>query len=162
MLDQQIEASTDPNQVNVLEAEKTKHLQEATFQQSKLSGFEESGPTEPEGNEWRTIATDLQQTLPCPKLNNQSAYYRTKLWVYNQAVSDLQTKTQNYYMWLETESEKGSDEVASCLFDWVLTHILEGFRKLRVFMDNCAGKLLDIIIIVFLYFLLLKLFLIQF
>ena len=113
----QIDAATDPDRLEALHAQKSKHLQEAQLQQSKLTGFEDSGPTEPRESEWRTVATDLQQTLPCPKLNTQSAYYRTKMWVYNQAVTDLQSKTQNYYMWLETEAERGSDEVASCLYN---------------------------------------------
>ena len=45
---------------------------------------------------------------------------------------------------MEYEAERGSDEIASCLYHWVFKMWYNAekpqFRRLRVFMDNCAGK----------------------
>ena len=45
---------------------------------------------------------------------------------------------------MEYDAERGSDEIGSCLHHWVLNMWFSGavpqFRKLRVFMDNCAGR----------------------
>ena len=130
----------DPIAVDRIKRLKEEHRAQARHQQDMLSAQETLMPTLPANNEWRTICTDLQQVLTCPKVNTQSAYYKRKLSLYNQAITCLHSKMHNYYMWLETEGERGSDEIASCLYKWVKDHITQGFTKLRVIMDNCAGK----------------------
>ena len=62
-----------------LENELRVHKAEAKKQQKKLSDAEDQCLLEGPNNEWRTICIDLQQTLPCPRLRNQKAYYKTKL-----------------------------------------------------------------------------------
>ena len=65
-------------------------------------------------------------------------------WLYNQSVYDLNTKHNTCYSWMEYDAERGSDEIASCLYHWITNRFLDTtkkpFKKLRVFMDNCAGK----------------------
>ena len=65
-------------------------------------------------------------------------------WLYNQSVYDLNTKHNTCYSWMEYDAERGSDEIASCLYHWITNRYLnttkKPFKKLRVFMDNCAGK----------------------
>ena len=53
------------------------HKAEARDQQLHLQHREEQCPIDAQNeyNVWITIATDLQQTQPVPKLNNQSAFY---------------------------------------------------------------------------------------
>ena len=45
---------------------------------------------------------------------------------------------------MEYDAERGSDEIASCLYHWITNRFMDNtkkpFKKLRVFMDNCAGK----------------------
>ena len=57
------------------------HEEQATAQQSHLSEREKSCPSDDKNEKdlWITIATDLQQTQPVPKLNNQSAFYKKKV-----------------------------------------------------------------------------------
>ena len=45
--------------------------------QDRLKYYTEQCPIDAsqEDNEWITIATDLQQTQPVPKLNNQSSFF---------------------------------------------------------------------------------------
>ena len=64
-----------------LQARLQAHKKEATDQQLHLSERLQQCPIDAKNprNEWVTICTDLQQTQPVPKLNNQSAYYRKKV-----------------------------------------------------------------------------------
>ena len=49
--------------------------------QDRLKYYTEQCPIDAsqEDNEWITIATDLQQTQPVPKLNNQSSFFKQKV-----------------------------------------------------------------------------------
>ena len=49
--------------------------------QDRLKYYMEQCPIDAleEDNEWITIATDLQQTQPVPKLNNQSSFFKQKV-----------------------------------------------------------------------------------
>ena len=52
---------------------------------------------------------------------------------------------------MEYEAERGSDEIASCLYDWVykMWNSVENhhFCRLRVFMDNSAGKKKNVVFV---------------
>lgn len=91
-------------------------------------------------DETRTICMDLQQILPCPKLNNQKAYYKKKISLYNFCVYDLNLKKANCFLWDETTAQKGSNEINSCLYKWFQENKDAGFRHLRIFADNCVGQ----------------------
>ena len=64
-----------PN-IDRLQARLQAHKEEARAQQQQLKYCEQQCPIDAqnEDNDWITIATDLQQTQPVPKLNNQSAF----------------------------------------------------------------------------------------
>ena len=49
------------------------------------------------------IAVDLEQTLPCPKLSVNRAYYTRKLWVYNLCIYDIKEQKPTMYLWDETQ-----------------------------------------------------------
>ena len=90
----------------------------------------------------KTVAMDLQQTLPCPRLSTGLAYYLRKLWVYNFCIHDIQKGKASMFVWDEVTGGRGSDEVATCLMKWLALRQEEGedFDVLRVFCDNCAGQ----------------------
>ena len=69
-----------PPNLAQLQARLQAHKVEARNQQQRLQHFEEQCPIDAENSDncWKTIATDLQQTQPVPKLNNQSAFYKKK------------------------------------------------------------------------------------
>ena len=64
-----------------LQAELEAHLEEARLQMQHLAARELSCPkyAKDVDSTWITIATDLQQTQPVPRLNNQSAFYKKKV-----------------------------------------------------------------------------------
>ena len=65
-----------------------------------------------------TIALDLQQALPTPKLNVGPAFYKRKIMTYNVAVHDCDTNDACMMLWPETIAGRGADEIASCLFKY--------------------------------------------
>ena len=85
------------------------------------------------------IAIDLQQTLPCPKLAINRAYYSRKLWLYNFCVYDVKAKIPTMYLWDETQGGRGADDIASCVHKWLIDNA-NGRKKLRIFADNCAAQ----------------------
>ena len=116
------------------------HNTEAEKQRDLLSTLENSCIVDGPYHEWRTICIDLQQTLPVPRLNNSSSYYKSKVSLYNCCIYDLNHNRANCYLWDETMALKGSNEVNSCLLKWFKTYKLENFTRLRIFADNCAGQ----------------------
>ena len=85
------------------------------------------------------ICVDLQQTLPCPKLSCNRAYYTRKVWLYNLCIYDVIGKKPTLYMWEETQGGRGADDIASCIHRW-LEDNANGRKKLRIFADNCAAQ----------------------
>ena len=79
--DQKIQGAECPSFKSDLQALLKIHQEEAAKQVENLSSHERSCPIDDENAEddWLTIATDLQQTHPVPKMNNQSAFYKTKV-----------------------------------------------------------------------------------
>ena len=69
-----------PPNIAQLQAILQEHKDEAIKQQQHLAEREISCPIDDKkvGDPWITIATDLQQTQPVPKLVNQSAFYKKK------------------------------------------------------------------------------------
>ena len=126
--------------VSVLKDDLKIHMAEANKQQKLLSHFEKSCIEDGPYHEWRTICIDLQQTLPVPRLNNQSSYYKSKVCLYNCCIFDLNRNTANCYLWDETMALKGSNEVNSCLLKWFKNFRSENLTRLRMFADNCAGQ----------------------
>ena len=61
-----------------LQAELDSHVKASQVPQDLLSKAESEGRVAPD---LRTIAIDLQQTLPCPKLRVSVAYYKRKVWL---------------------------------------------------------------------------------
>ena len=66
--------------VHLLQERLEAHQTEARRQQDRLKYLEEQCPKDHQNQDncWLTIATDLQQTQPVPKLNNQSSFYKKK------------------------------------------------------------------------------------
>jgi len=86
-----------------------------------------------------TIALDLQQALPTPKLNVGPAFYKRKIMTYNVAVHDCDTNDACMMLWPETIAGRGADEIASCLFKYCQLADIKA-KRLVIYSDNCAGQ----------------------
>ncbi len=83
---------------------------------------------------------DLQQVLQCPNGKASDFYYKRKLGVYNCSVYDLTTAEGFCYMWPEHLAGRGSNEIASCVLDYIKKKSEEGYKIVFLFSDNCPGQ----------------------
>lgn len=88
---------------------------------------------------------DLQAALPCPQGNASGFYYVSKLSVYNFTVYDLKKDAVKCYVWHEAEGNRGVNEIASCVYNYLLNLKEESDelgQKLDIifYSDNCCGQ----------------------
>lgn len=99
------------------------------------------------------IIFDMQQNQPLPKLSVGEVFFTRQVWLYNLTVmihtSKQEKKYISHYVWLETESGRGANEVASCVqhflkqldenFEDILGFKPEEKQNLMLFSDSCAS-----------------------
>jgi len=81
---------------------------------------------------------DLQQVLPSPHGQISVYYYKRKLSTYNFTCYDLGTGRADCFMWNESYAGRGSNEINSCLFQYLKLNSDKQF--ICTFSDNCAGQ----------------------
>lgn len=62
---------------------------------------------------------DLKAVLGCPSGEVSSIFYKRKLAVYNLTIFDVISKEGTCCMWGETEGNRRSTEIASCIFNYI-------------------------------------------
>ena len=85
-------------------------------------------------------AFDLEQVLLSPYGKASSFYYSRRLINLNLTVTELNTLRTSCYLWNESDGQKGSCEVATCLTRYVDGVIAEGMKRLTLFSDRCGGQ----------------------
>lgn len=84
---------------------------------------------------------DLQAVLECPKGQVSSIFYKRKLAVYNLTVFDLISKEGTCNIWDETEGNRGSTEIGTCVFSYIKDH--PNAEELLLMSDSCGGQNLN-------------------
>lgn len=84
---------------------------------------------------------DLQAVLECPKGEVSSIFYKRKLAVYNLTVFDLISKEGTCNMWDETEGNRGSSEIGTCIFNYIKDH--PNTEEFFLMSDSCGGQNLN-------------------
>jgi CRISPR/Cas system-associated endoribonuclease Cas2 len=86
-----------------------------------------------------SIAMDLMKSLQLPKLSNEKMYYLRKLSAYVFGIHNYKDDSVVCYWWGEHVGGRGSDEVGSCLWNYLhsLPHQME---SLSIWADRCAGQ----------------------
>ena len=86
----------------------------------------------------RVMNFDLQKVLISPKTEIGEAYYSRKLSTYNFTVFDIVSRVANCYMWYETIAKRGSNEIASCIYDF--NKSVGPIDHLIYYSDSCTGQ----------------------
>lgn len=100
------------------------------------------------------IVFDMQQNQPLPKLSVGEVFFCRQVWLYNLTIMIHKPKQEkkyiSHYVWLETESGRGANEVASCVqhfleslegnFEKLLGVKPEEKMNLLLFSDACASQ----------------------
>lgn len=86
------------------------------------------------------LAFDYMQNMPLPHIPVQEIFYLRQLWVYAFQIHNLKDNTGHFYSYHEGEALKGSNEVCTFLYDYILNHIPSEITELHLFSDGCAGQ----------------------
>lgn len=83
---------------------------------------------------------DYQKNLNLPNKSTNDFYYNRKLTYQSFNIHQLSTDDVFLYCYDETVAKKGSDEVASFLYDHITSKVSEEVTHLELFCDSCAGQ----------------------
>lgn len=90
-------------------------------------------------NEKRTYCFDLQQCLPTPILTSNTVFYKRQLRTFNLTVYDCFLKQATCYMWHEAEGGRGANQIASCIFHFIL-NLSPEIKEIIFYSDTCGGQ----------------------
>lgn len=132
-----IRAETDPDVKGILQIELDSHQAQADEAYEKKRVDKEESVKNSQTK--KTLVFDLQQCLPTPYLNSSVAFYKRQLWTFNLTVHDTNAKLAHCYMWHESISGRGGNQIASCLYRH-LCNLSEDIETVTLYSDTCAGQ----------------------
>ena len=83
---------------------------------------------------------DLEKVLGTPHGKSMLIGYSRKLAVYNFTIYESGTKKVLCYVWNETEAGRGSNEITSCVLDYLKRKDLEEVNSVYLACDSCFGQ----------------------
>ncbi|XP_055705258.1 uncharacterized protein LOC129803000 [Phlebotomus papatasi] len=83
---------------------------------------------------------DFQKFITIPSAPTSTLYYSRKLNVFNFTLFDVAKKLGKCYVWDESISGRGAEEVASCLFEYMRQEIEKGTKHFIFWTDNCPAQ----------------------
>ena len=84
-------------------------------------------------------SSDLEQVLHLPKTHRCEVFYRRRLSIHNFTILDLKSKACRSYLWHEGLGKRGSNEIASCVFDFLGETDSDGCKHV-CFVTRAQGK----------------------
>lgn len=98
------------------------------------------------------ICMDFQKNLKLPNISTNDVYYKRQLSYYLFNIHILSNSKSVFYVYDETTAKKGSDEVSSMLYDFIMFHLPNTVRHLTIFCDSCGGQNKNYNVFRFLYY----------
>lgn len=81
----------------------------------------------------------IQRTLDMPSIDDEDSFQFRPLWCYNVCVNDELRNKSHMFIWKESVASKGSEEVASCLYKFLLINLPEETEKIILVSEPHAG-----------------------
>ena len=127
----------DANVKSKLEEKFNKHTEEKnTVRQLK----EKSKQKAHEDNTFLCASFDLQQVIYLPCSNESAVFYKRRLSVFNFTFYNIFDKNCFCYTWSETESKRGSSEIATCVYNALQFYDSKGMKVASLYSDGCSGQ----------------------
>ena len=101
------------------------------------------------------ISFDLQQNFPTPYIHTGLVFYLRQLWVYNLGIHNCGSGDGYMCMWSENVARRGSDEIASCLWNYFQSLPITR-QHVVAYSDSCGGQNKNFYIVCFWIYLLLE------
>ena len=83
---------------------------------------------------------DLQQVMYIPISNRCEIFYKRRLACYNFTVYELSSKDGHCYFWHEAQAKRGSNEISSHLYQFLMKLDDRKVTEAVLFADSCAGQ----------------------
>ena len=125
------------------------HVREAIAQKKLASlQIEESKQSE----SIVTLVLDYCQNLDLPHVGEEQpgeTYYFSPIWLYCLGIVDASSNKLFAYVYPESVSGRGSNNVCSCLYHYLINYVTNNhnsfahrrpLKKLNLIMDNCGGQ----------------------
>ncbi|KAL4127071.1 hypothetical protein QTP88_011269 [Uroleucon formosanum] len=91
-------------------------------------------------NNIRVLVFDLEQVLDTPALSTNVSFYKRLLSTFNLTIRDCsENEGTECYMWHEAIGRRGSNEIASCLYQKIL-NLLNNVTHIITYSDTCGGQ----------------------
>lgn len=87
------------------------------------------------------LCFELQQVLPLPRTPIGECFYGRQISVYNFCIFNIDNNKPYFYVWDETQANRGSVEIGSALYSYLSSlDIPNNVKVLRLFCDGCGGQ----------------------
>ncbi|KAL4126982.1 hypothetical protein QTP88_011180 [Uroleucon formosanum] len=91
-------------------------------------------------NNIRVLVFHLEQVLDTPALCTNASFYKRLLSTFNLTIRDCsENEGTECYMWHEAIGGRGSNEIASCLYQKIL-NLLNNVTHIITYSDKCGGQ----------------------
>jgi len=86
----------------------------------------------------------LEQVIFTPGMRNSNAFYLRKMSNFNLGIHRANDGSNTMHIWTELVGRRGSNEIASCLWNYIQTHYHNpgAAPTLIVWMERCVGNLI--------------------
>jgi len=91
-------------------------------------------------NNIRVLVFDLEQVLDTPALSTNVSFYKRLLSTFNLTIRDCsENEGTECYMWHEAIGGRGSNDIASCLYQKIL-NLPNNVNHIITYSDTCGGQ----------------------
>lgn len=136
-------------QIRRLQTENELHKRKAqTFYDRKREAKKRAKTT----TDFEAIAMDFQKNVYLPNIPTNDVYYLRQLSMYSFNIHVLASSMALFYTYPENLAKKGSDEVCSFLFHFLMNYLQPEVKHLHIFCDSAGGQNKNFSIFRFMHF----------